>query len=620
MALNRRMARPPMAAVLAVALAAGAGCDTSSVLPTPVAEQSPWQLVNPRPFAIEITAMWGDTPDHVMAVGLAGAVLVKDGLRWREAPRPTNADFIDLHGCDWHNIYALSGEGVHHFDGREWQLTGPGGIGPFDRIWCRAPDDVLVVSLNGWSEHFDGRAWTRQDLTVFPMTGSSHWLTGTTDGYLMVGYGGYSARWRHGHWEDPVRMEEYAIHATAVCRYVDPGGPERFLAATSVRLYSMTGDQGWERTGPGFFRVQDLVAGGGDEPAYILSRDENRELVVVNFAFDTVGTATGMESGTLLAFPGAGPGQGDRLVLGGRFGTVMTGSGAGGGLDRAIGGVPVQINRLLAWPDGGFTGCHEYEPSLLQGRPDGTLTLIPPEQINLLRAWWGPSQDRLYGVGHEGQVAFLGPDQVPRPLAPAGTGSLYTVWGTPDGEIWVGGSDGVWRGDGQTWEPLDFAFSYRINLIIGTGSDDVYILESQRVLHWNGQDLAVLHEGSHIHDDATILAPDGRGILCAVEPQSGGQFLFPTLRRLHRDGGESFVTFPGSPSSLAALADGSLLTTTSKGLYRLVGGTWTRQAHPTTDRGGYIRHLVANQAGDIHTVSSHDVIHHLDSGGSGPWR
>lgn len=614
------MAGPLTAVVLAAALAAGAGCDTSSVLPTPVTERSPWQLVNPRPFAIEIAAMWGDTPDHVMAVGRGGAVLVKEGHQWREAPRPINADFYDLHGCDWHHIYALSGEGVHHFDGREWLLTGPGGIGPWDRIWCRAPDDVLVVSREGWSEHFDGRAWTRQDLTLEPLTVSSHWLTGTADGYLMVGRSGRSARWRHGHWEDPVRIGDTPFHAYAVCRYVEPGGPERLVAAATFELYTLTGDQGWEQSGSWSNSIQDLVAGGGAEPAYILSRDGNRELVVVNLAFDTIGTATGLESGVLLAFPGALPGQGDRLVLGGRFGTVMTGSGAGGGLVRAIGGEPAPVTRLLAWPDGGFTGFHEFEPSLLQGRPDGTLTLIPPRQIELLWTWWGPSQDRLYGVGYGGKVVFLGPDQVPQPLSPAGDGTLRAVWGTPDGELWVGGDDGLWRGDGQTWEPIDFAFEDRITLILGTGSDDVYILEPYRVLHWNGQDLAVLHGGSYIHDDATILAPDGRGILCAVEPQSGSQFLFPTLRRLHRGGGESHVSFPGSPSSLAALADGSLLTTTNKGLYRLVAGTWTRQAHPTTDRGGYIRDLVANQAGDIHTVSDSDVIHHLDSGGSGLWR
>ncbi len=621
MALKPGMALPLAVAVLATALAAGQGCDTSSVLPTPVAEQSPWQLVNPHPFAIEISAMWGDTPDHLMAVGRQGAVLVKEGLQWREAPRPIDTDFLDLHGCDWHNIYALTYDGMLHFDGRDWSRTGSSVIGNGNRLWCRAPDDVLVVSQQGWSEHFDGRTWTRQELTVLPEYTSGHWLTGTADGYLMVGNGGYSARWRHGQWEDPVAFESFRTYADAVCRYADPAGRERFLAAAGSQLYTMTGDQGWQRFDSRFFGLRDIVAGcGGGEPAYILLKDTFNSMAVCTLGGDTLGTVVGVDMRVLLALPGAGPDQGDRLVLGGRFGTVMTGSGAGGGLERAIGGEPALVTRLLAWPEGGFTGFHDYEPSLLQGHPDGRLTMVPPEEFYPLQTWWGPSQDHLYGVGARGRVALLGPDQVPQWLAPAGDGTLNAVWGTPDGELWVGGSAGVWRGDGQTWVPLDFAYEGRIYLILGTASDDVYFLESRRILHWNGQDVAVLHEGSYIHEDAAILAPDGRGILCAVEPQNGSQFLFPTLRRLQRGGGESYVVFPGTPTSLAALADGTLLTTTSKGLYRLADGVWTRYAHPTTDRGGIIRDLVANQAGDIYTVSDYDVIHHLDSGGSGLWR
>ena len=618
MAMTRLWQGRLAAGILGAALAV-AGCDTSSVLPEPAVEApSPWQVINPRPFAVQIFAMWGDSPDHVMAVGGGGAVLVKEGPAWREAPRPTTATLFDVHGCDWQHIYALSREGVHFFDGRHWTRTGPDDLDSLDRIWCRAPDDVLLVGRNGLSHHFDGRAWTRQDLPVGTDSIEGHWLTGTRDGYHVVGHHGYAAQWRHGRWEEPLLIDDDISSIHGVCRAVDPDGPERILVSAGSRIHAFSQDRGWEELAGSYGWGNDLVSGGGSEPAYIFDWDGDRS-EVRTLTGEPVGSVEGRVRGALLAFPAAA-GGGDRLVFAGRFGTIAEGYDDGGGLVRIAGGVPATVTSFLVWPDGGFTGFNAWAGAVLQGSSDGELSLLPEEGPRTIEALWGPAQDQLYGVGYGGRVVLLKPGREPEELAPTGSNRLNSIWGTADGELWVGGWEEAWRGDGTAWESLDFEFSGYVDGILGHGPDDVYLVEQDRVLHWDGSAVSVLHEGSYVYANTAIPAPDGRGIFCAVEPRTGGQFLFPALRRLAPGGGESYVVFPGTPRGLVALEPGSFLAATHMGLFRLENGAWIEMAHPTTDRGGSIACLGGSREAGIYTFSNDDVIHHLDSGGSGLWR
>ncbi|MBE0567524.1 MAG: hypothetical protein IH621_16335, partial [Krumholzibacteria bacterium] len=293
MAVGKRIRGLPLPGLLAALLVCAPGCDSASVLTEAAPASTPWHLVSPRDFPVWLTAVWGDGPDHLLAVGSFGAVLVKEGATWREAPRPTTGSFYDLHGCDWQHVYGVTAEGLLFFDGRSWTRTGPADLGDGARVWCRAPDDVMVVTARGVSHHFDGAAWTRATVPVDPYwSGPGRWLTGTSDGYLAVGFRG-AAYWRGGRWEPvPGATDQFAL--LAVCR-ADSAGSERYLAIDSGGVLELVRGAGWRRHAWLGGNLRDIVSGGGARA--FLYDETGPSATIRSDTGDTLAPVTGVRPG-----------------------------------------------------------------------------------------------------------------------------------------------------------------------------------------------------------------------------------------------------------------------------------------------------------------------------------
>jgi cysteine-rich repeat protein len=102
------------------------------------------------PAPVTINGLWGTAPDHVFAVGRAGAIFHHDGLGWTAQVSGTTADLHAVRGRGPDDVYAVGDGGVIlHYDGSGWtQRTSPT-TQRLLAVWPGDPGTLYVAGERG---------------------------------------------------------------------------------------------------------------------------------------------------------------------------------------------------------------------------------------------------------------------------------------------------------------------------------------------------------------------------------------------------------------------------------------------------------------------------------------
>ena len=71
---------------------------------------------------------------------------------------PTHA----LWGSSDHDVFAVGGTNITHYDGVSWSAQANGAEDNLFGVWGSAPDDVYAVGVRGTILHYDGVSWSAQ--------------------------------------------------------------------------------------------------------------------------------------------------------------------------------------------------------------------------------------------------------------------------------------------------------------------------------------------------------------------------------------------------------------------------------------------------------------------------
>jgi len=104
-------------------------------------------------------------------------------------------------------------------------------------------------------------------------------------------------------------------------------------------------------------------------------------------------------------------------------------------------------------------------------------TTLPPAQT--LRAIWSDAEDSAWAVSSQGNV--LRWDGAAWTIQWTSTGALFAVWASSATDVWVGGEQGLFHGEGTspasvTWTPVPFDASIPVVDIAGSGPNDVWAI------------------------------------------------------------------------------------------------------------------------------------------------
>lgn len=151
--------------------------------------------------------------------------------------------------------------------------------------------------------------------------------------------------------------------------------------------------------------------------------------------------------------------SGVTATLWGVFATSKTDAWAVGGTPE--GGTALPNDIVLHW----------------DGQAWAPITLPGPALGRSLYKIWGTSADNLYVVGEAGTVWHKkGTTWLLESETPLATGTLFTVAGASESEIYAVGGVDVLRSDGSSWQKVDVLLGNSVNGVAANGPGDVAIV------------------------------------------------------------------------------------------------------------------------------------------------
>ncbi|MFO7609479.1 MAG: hypothetical protein R6X35_09830 [Candidatus Krumholzibacteriia bacterium] len=599
----------------AAALACAAGCAPDMVLPEPPpAPATGWALVNPRPFEIHVTDTWGPTPDRMFAVGLYGGLLVREGENWRLAPAPTDTHLWDIHGCDWEHVYAVAADGLHFFDGKRWRREGPADLDELARVHCLAPDDVMVVTGQRTSHHWDGRAWTSHELDLEPGDDAREWLAGAPAGNYLVSDGRRRAGWWTGDgWRFETSYTQYGIRSIAW----SPGPPAGWYAAGAdgsgvwlARLDEGLWRVGNQRDGNGFV---DLAVGAAP---HLVWQDESGTVRVTNPGREDILVEHAGSSLSFCAFPN-GFLDNDFLVAAGTWGALVAGPAAEPTLPAVNGSVAFAARGFHVWPDGDFAAWDDRDGLLVSRAGALTVTDLAME-YGMTVGVWGPHPGLVYAVGYFGDLYVLREGAAPERLAVPNEGiHAYTLAGGGD-ELWAGCWEGLARWDGEGWTVQEWPFGGIVSRLAVGADGEVWAASSGALGRWDGASWhAEGPAGALSYHDVVRDPASGALLIIAglhpAKPRDLLRLVDGEWQNLGHPGDHLSRVYPGPGGAVYAICYG--------GVQVWRDGNWS----PVPPPGGRWDLVVGSSAGGdpsggLYVFRRTGGIHHLDLGGLGIWR
>lgn len=153
----------------------------------------------PLPVGTEVLkAVWGTSANDVWAVGLGGAILHSDGVRWSVSASTTKAMLNGVWGTSSSDVWAVGGDSAGgvmlHYDGKAWTTVTTAVTKQFTGVYASAAADAWAVTEIGEIVHFDGASWKLQ---TSPITGAAWSIHGTSPTNVWIP-GSDGRTWRGG--------------------------------------------------------------------------------------------------------------------------------------------------------------------------------------------------------------------------------------------------------------------------------------------------------------------------------------------------------------------------------------------------------------------------------------
>jgi hypothetical protein len=400
-----------------------------------------WNLVEKNH---ELSTMWTETGHDLFASGPNGTFRY-DGSSWHELRCGGSCDLACPSANLWghgQELFALGASRILHHDIGASDCLAPLVETPTGstQLWASSKTDIFVYGPDPTDPffQFNGNDWFEIDRPVhaFGVAGNSRpWIRGPYEGYRSN-----EALWSQ------LKADDYVMLPEAV--WADAQGPA--LALEPQALY---------RRVMGRWSEVPLNLAPGATLADVWA-NETREVIVGDSGSGPLFLCNDRNGAAGSCAWLVAPNTPDSL-------TSVWGSG-----DEIFAtGESMSVFHLkdAQWSEDFLPGNHQCTS--------------PP------RGLWGASASAMYAICNESVFSFDGSTwNVVLRLPPEG--NLFSqVWGTDATNVWVaavGDPGGLWRLQGQKFQPVADVEGASVFAVGGTAADDVFIVDDGVTLHFDG--------------------------------------------------------------------------------------------------------------------------------------
>jgi hypothetical protein len=413
-------------------------------------------------FTYSFNAVSGRAWDDVWAVGANGRIIHYDGDLWSEMPRPSTNALFGVWAASDSSAWAVgSGGRVIHYDGTAWSVVAAGIPVDLRAVWGSSDADVWVSGVNGAVYHYQGASW---DPVASGTPNTLHALWGSGPGDIhAVGASGAAIRWNGAEWTgitDNMRSvwgtgsgDLWAVGFNGAIAHSDGSGSwTREASGTALNLRGV-----WGSSADSVFAVglggTLLLRTGGSWAAQASPTASDLHGVWGRAPDDVFAVGTG---GEILHFDGGGwsaqssgtlealhavAGTADSVWAVGDAGTVLRYDGANWAPEST--GVPDSLYAIWIGPDGEPWAGGTLGTVLHRVAGVWGVEYLPIADINAL---WGTSSSDLFAMADYGLVGHYNGTE----WSPQGADAfnhLTGIWGTSPRDVWVVGQSGtIFRG------------------------------------------------------------------------------------------------------------------------------------------------------------------------------
>jgi hypothetical protein len=114
-----------------------------------------------------MSGVWASSATNAYAVGSSGGILHYDGTGWQVETSGTGQDLTGVWGSAANDVFAVGSGIILHNDGTGWTTQ----LSPsmtLIGVWGTSSRDVYAISAFGTLQHYDGAAWTTQQIGITP--------------------------------------------------------------------------------------------------------------------------------------------------------------------------------------------------------------------------------------------------------------------------------------------------------------------------------------------------------------------------------------------------------------------------------------------------------------------
>ena len=504
-----------------------------------------WEWMNPLPQGNHLRAACA-IGEEFYAVGDAGAAVRFDGSSWSQLPFPWPENLRGIWGNSSSNIYAVGSDpspysngGIYRYDGSAWSLSKTISYYELLSIWGLSSNAIFTGGDGGKIFFFDGSDWL-DDSPGMGITYGVNGIWGTSPADLFAVAGPYIMHRDGSAWTTMTRLGSGSLRAVW-------GSSSRnvFAAGTGARVYHYDGSEwtvsfdegsGYELCALWGRSAGEVYALGGSYPARA-------------FRYDGVSWQAVTAPARLPIYAAAGPGEsgilavgqnGQILEYGGGWSPVnrFTGHGYKGVWGSSAADVYVVGYDFLSevpedkyadlrfdgdsWsaftlPCSGPYDCHA--PSTAVWGSSATDVFIGSENGKIhhfdgttwsfqtrlsyqeIRGIWGSGSADVFAAG-VGNYPFNniwhydGTDW--RVMTEIADVTFSGLWGSSGENVLAGAYPGrIFRYDGSGWSLMTEVAGppYRSLKIWGSGADNVYAVDGDLMLRYDGGSWTVVETG-----------------------------------------------------------------------------------------------------------------------------
>jgi len=460
-----------------------------------------------------VNDIWGTDEKHIWAVSNRGVHFFDgETWEELEPTRELQSTLFGLWGFSETDVWAVGSDRSHegmiaHYDGVEWTAHPIDGASSLYGVWGPSPDSVWAVGRYGNIWHFDGSTWKRDAEHEQDTEKDFHGIWGyDADNAWIAGDRGTTLTLENGHWVLETGVWQYdrlwaiwgfdpqntwaagqAIWSATDYEFLlfELGGIGDFWGASNDHVWA-AGTRIFERKDGSWRQWSDdahastLHTGWAASPCEVFvggslgsilrwDGDEwHTERQGTNSWYDTVVSMHGTSRDNLWALVSR-----DDLVLRRHNGEWIEEYDAGWDTFNAI--ATHESSHTWVVGDGGLA---------LHRDPDGTWTEHQLDEDQELLAVWITAPDDVWIAGHEGPIHHLAGDTWESHPMPD-THYLADIWVSDSGTVWVGGATLLSWKDG-TWSSVPTEGG-SIRSIWGSDDDDVWVLAGSNPFHWDGE-------------------------------------------------------------------------------------------------------------------------------------